>query len=311
MSPNTNAPVAIFVYRRPAHLRAMLDTLVRCEGFSETPIFVFSDGAKGDHDRADVLAVRELLGGLGWRNLELILSPENRGLKRSICEGVSAIVSRYGQIIVLEDDLHLSPVALSYFNAALSKYATASRVWSIAGYMFDVPQLRQRETAFFLPFAYPWGWATWDRAWNQFDADEKLPHEVLSTNSFRHAFSVNGLSNYANMLKMARDGYIDSWYIRWYYKVFMEGGVSLFPPVTLVQNRGVSGGSGTHAGTLNPYALLVHPRSPSETLPRLPEKVVVDFAAMDVIPFSWEASVLRFNHSAGSMRRRLWRRLGF
>ena len=29
----THAPIAIFIYKRPEHLRRMLETLVACEGF--------------------------------------------------------------------------------------------------------------------------------------------------------------------------------------------------------------------------------------------------------------------------------------
>lgn len=304
------APIAVFAYRRPAHLKAMLETLARCNGFEESSVIVFSDGAKSEQDRPDVLAVREMVTGLGWINLELVVSEKNKGLKRSISEGVSTVVARHGRVIVLEDDLHLSPVALDYFNAALDKYAAEPRVWSISGYMYDVPQLRGRDSAFFLPFAQSWGWATWERAWSKFDPDEEIPEAVLASRSFQRAFSVNGISDFANMLRMARDGYISSWFIRWYYKIFSEGGLSVFPPVTLISNRGVSGGSGTHAGRFNPYDLLVKSKAPSQKIVLLPDEIVIDFQAMDAIPNSWEVSVLRFNHAAGSMKRRLKRWFG-
>lgn len=301
------APIAIFAYNRPTHLRAMLATLERCNGFSDSPVVVFVDGPKGKNDEPGVLAVREIVSNLGWSNLEAIFSEENKGLRRSISQGVSAVVSRYGRVIVLEDDLHLSPVALDYFNQALDKYADEPRVWSISGYMYDVLELRNRDAALFLPFAQSWGWATWERAWSRFDPDETLPDDVLSSRSFKRAFSVNGISDFSNMLRMARDGLVNSWYIRWYYKIFSEGGVSLFPPVTLVSNRGISGGGGTHSGKLNPYDLLVKPTPPSEKMVRLPDKVAVDFPAMDSIPKSWEASVIRFTHMAGSAKRKLVR----
>lgn len=305
-----NAPIAIFAYNRPDHLQAMLATLSQCQGFDTSPVVVFCDGAKGEVDREGVEKVREIVSGLGWANLELVFADRNKGLKRSISEGVTAVAARYGRVIVLEDDLHLSPVALDFFNAALDKYADCPRVWSISGYMYDVPQLRERESALFLPFAQSWGWATWHRAWSQFDPDEELPDDVIHSRSFKKAFAVNGISDFADMLQLARDGLVSSWFVRWHYKIFMDGGVSLFPPVTYVSNRGISGGGGTHAGRFNPYELLVKPRSPAKAMVRLPDQIRIDFSAMDVVPRSWEATVLRFIHTVGSYKRRLKRSVG-
>lgn len=304
------AAIAIFAYDRPQHLEAMLASLFRCRGVERAPIVVFSDGPRGDRDRQDVLRVRQLLAELPRERVELVLAERNKGLKRSICDGVSAMTARHGRVIVLEDDLEMSPAALDYFNAALDKYADEMRVWSVSGYIHDVPRLRDRDDAFFLPFAQPWGWATWERAWRRFDPEAEIADDLLASRAFRHAFSANGISDYATMLELARDGYIDSWFVRWYLAMFREGGLSLFPPASLVTNRGVSGGSGSHGGRLNPYDLLVRPRPPCDRRFRLPDAIAVDFPALDAIPRSWEASVLRFNHRAGSMKRRLLRRLG-
>jgi hypothetical protein len=304
-----NAPIAIFAYRRAGHLKAMLETLSRCVEFEQSPVIVFVDGPKGAEDRSHVLAVRDVVSNLDWNNLEVVFSEQNKGLKRSISEGVTSVIRRHGRAIVLEDDLHLSPVALQFFNKALDKYADEPRVWSISGYMYDVPELRSRKDAFFIPFAQSWGWATWERAWTQFDLDAAIPNDILETRSFRRAFSVNGISDFANMLRLARDGHINSWYVRWYFKIFSEGGVSLFPPVTLVTNRGISSTGGTHASLLNPYDMLVKPQPPAQALVGLPDRVAVDYPAMDVIPKSWEATVIRTIHTAGSVKRKLQRLL--
>ncbi|MEO3386748.1 hypothetical protein [Mesorhizobium sp. CAU 1741] len=302
-----SAPIAIFGYNRPAHLKAMLGSLFRCRGIDDAPLVIFSDGPRGDQDRGAVQAVRAILAELPRGRVELVLAEQNKGLKQSICDGVSAVTARYGRAIVLEDDLILSPAALDYFNAALDRYASEPRVWSVSGYVHDVPALSHRDRAFFLPFAQPWGWATWDRAWCRFDPQKPVPDALLASPAFRQAFSANGISDYATMLKMARDGQISSWFVRWYFAMFSEGGLSLFPPATLVGNRGVSGGSGSHGGRFNPYDLLVKPILPCDRTFQLPDEVAVDFQALDAIPRCWEASVLRFNHRAGAIKRRVLR----
>ena len=59
-------------------------------------------------------------------------------MKNSIIAGVTQACEEHGRVIVLEDDLLLSPVALRYFNAALDRYADDPRVMHVSGYMFPV-----------------------------------------------------------------------------------------------------------------------------------------------------------------------------
>lgn len=298
-----NAPIAIFVYRRCDHLAAMLDTLARCNGIGDSSVTVFSDGPRGDQDRDDVLAVRELVAGLGWSNLQVVHSETNKGLRRSIIEGVTRVTSLHGRVIVLEDDLHLSPLALEYFNAALDRYADEARVWSVCGYMYDVPRFRGRDSAFFLPYAHPWGWATWARAWSRADFGLTASDALLSSRSFRDAFNANGIADYAGMLALAQQGLIDSWFVRWYFNIFMHGGLSLFPPRSYVRNIGIGGAGATHGSRLNPYTWLVPPPAVTIRETVLPESVEPDYASFDEIPRAWDTRVQRNIIRAGQFKR--------
>ena len=49
------------------------------------------------------------------------------------------------------------------------------------------------------------------------------------------------------MLVAQKRGKVDSWAIRWYFSVFMAGGLVLYPVKSLIQNIGFDG-SGTHCG---------------------------------------------------------------
>jgi len=53
--------------------------------------------------------------------------------------------------------------------------------------------------------------------------------------------------DYAAMLEAQMAGRRDIWGIRWYWSVFCQNGLSLFPPQSLVRNTGQDG-SGTHGG---------------------------------------------------------------
>ena len=116
-----------------------------------------------------VIATREVAQVMLGDRAEYHFSDENLGLDPSVIAGVSDTLDKFGRAIVVEDDLELNSAFLTYMNHALDHYAYDERVFQISGYMFDVPELSATHSALFLPFTVSWGWATWKRAWDQFD----------------------------------------------------------------------------------------------------------------------------------------------
>jgi hypothetical protein len=239
------APVVVFCYRRPDHLRRTLESLMHCDGFELTPVIVFGDGPKNPEQVEAVEQTREMARTLLGDRAEYHFREMNAGLARSVITGVGDVIGRFGRAIVIEDDLELAPGFLTYMNRALERFADNDRVWQVSGYMFDVPEFKSRSEAFFLPMTVSWGWATWKRAWDQFDLLAAGWERVDSDPSLRRRFNLEGAYDYATMLKRQMSGRLDSWAIRWYWTVFKANGLALFPPVTLVRNNGFDG-SGSH-----------------------------------------------------------------
>ena len=118
------APVAVFAYRRPEHLRRAVSSLAANPQAATTDLHVFCDGPKGRRDETDVQAVRALARGIkGFRSLTVVENKFNRGLAESIIAGVTQVVEAQGRVIVVEDDLVLSPHFLAFMNQALDCYA--------------------------------------------------------------------------------------------------------------------------------------------------------------------------------------------
>jgi hypothetical protein len=296
------APIAVFAYNRPDKLAALMNSLRACHGFADSQVTVFVDGPKRDGDRAAVEAVQASVLQLRLPNVVWSFQEVNRGLRNSIFAGVSEIVRAHGQVIVLEDDLVLSPLALTYFNEALRHYMNAQRVWSIVGYAYDAPTLRNSSRAIALPFAHPWGWATWSRAWEHFHLDDKPDAEILNTKSFQSAFDMDGMYPFTAQLRNSIEGRVNSWFIRWYYTVFKHRGVSIFPPRRLVDNYGLRNGS--HGGRLNPHERLVKRPPLLNTVPDFCDPDNVDYVALDLLRSCRELRVQRFIADAGSAKRR-------
>jgi hypothetical protein len=249
------APIALFVYNRPEHTRRTLNYLQKNLLADESRLFIFSDAPKTADDKAKVKEVRHLIKEVaGFKSVKIITRKENLGLANSIISGVTQLVNEYGKIIVFEDDLLSSPHTIRYFNEALNRYATEEKVMHIGAYMYDLGDKKLPQT-FFFRAATSWGWATWARAWKNFEGDA----DVLISQFDKHKtdqFSINGTMNFWKQLTGFKAGKNDSWAIRWYASIFLKGGLTLNPSTSLIQNIG-NDGSGVHSNKEDMYKVRI------------------------------------------------------
>jgi Glycosyl transferase family 2 len=234
------APIAIFIYNRSEELRQMLLSLKSCVGFDESPIIVFGDGPKNPQNIEKVEAARntarELLGSRAIYKFSMV----NKGLTRSLIDGARDVVSEYGRIIVLEDDLLLAPNFLTFMNGALERYENEDHVYMVSGHSHHVPEIAQRKEAVLMPITTTQGWATWNRAWAQLDEQAAGSDKLFKNRDMRRRFNLNSTYDYATMLKRQLLGMGNSWGILWYWTVFRAKGLIVFPPQTLVYNVGMN-----------------------------------------------------------------------
>ena len=271
------APIALFVYKRLEHTHKTIESLKNNSLAIESDLFIFSDQEKNSKDRDAVQSVREYVKGVtGFRSVQIIDRPINFGLANSIIDGVYRLCGEFGRVIVLEDDLVTSPNFLEYMNGALDRYAEDDRVMQISAHMFPV-ETGQTDDAMFLPITTSWGWATWRRAWDKFDAGATGYDLLKNDKQSIYRFNCSGSYDYFNMLERQLKGEIDSWAIRWYLSVFLRNGMVLFPKISLIENIGFDG-TGTHGKAVGFV-------SGSPALFRVvnyPE-IGIDFATMDLV----------------------------
>jgi hypothetical protein len=97
------------------------------------------------------------------------------------------------------------------------------------------------EDTLFLPLTTSWGWATWQRAWQQFDVTASGYSALIQDKALRRSFDLKGRYAYFKMLKAQINKEVDSWAIRWYLTVFLKEGLVLYPGKSMVENSGFDG----------------------------------------------------------------------
>ena len=104
------APIALFTYCRADHTRAAVESLLRNQEAAESDLYIFSDGPKNGSKELAVKDNREYIHTIqGFNSIHIIEREKNWGLANSLIAGITEIVNKYGRVIVVEDDLTLSP----------------------------------------------------------------------------------------------------------------------------------------------------------------------------------------------------------
>ena len=238
----TYAPIALFTYNRADKTLMAVESLLQNAEAKESDLFIFSDGAKNEKAIEGVKENREYIHTIsGFKSITIIEREKNWGLANSLIAGITDVINKYGRVIVVEDDLILSPYFLKFMNDGLDKYKNDDRVGAICGYIFPIEEKLPDNC--FLYFMHPWGWATWKRGWDLLNTDTKylLRKMRFKTNKFNLGGNCGSYGN----LYCQKVGLVDSWYIRFYASLFLKRKLILFPGKTMVLNRGCDG-SGTH-----------------------------------------------------------------
>ena len=248
------APIVLFVFNRPEHTLRTLQALQNNNLASQSTLHIFADGPK-EGASASLLErvndVRRIITSEQWCG-EVVIheSNENKGLYRSVRDGVTEILEKDGRVIVMEDDLVTSPAFLSYMNDALEFYAERKGVFSISGYNYPanrmpIPDDYKYDTYVSLRNA-SWGWATWKDRWAQVDWDVKAYELVKNTPSMKEALNRMGDDEF-EMLQMQQEGGLNIWSIQFTMAHYMNHAVAIYPTVSYVHNIG-NDGSGENCG---------------------------------------------------------------
>ena len=242
------APIVIFAYNRPDHLRKTLTWLGQNELADQSTLYIFCDGAKqnaSEEQLAKVKAARQVAHEVAvvpiFKAVHIIEREENFGLGTSIITGVTEIVNKYGKVIVLEDDLETSPYFLSYMNQCLDHYEARKSVFSISGLSRPHPER-------FYPKDYPYdvyvslthhptGWGTWADRWSQVDWEVKMLDVVKTQPAMIEAFRRIEYGDFDALMRQRATGK-NVWSIRFAFAHFVNHAVSICPIVSYINHVG-------------------------------------------------------------------------
>jgi hypothetical protein len=251
---NSLAPIILFVYNRPIHTEQTLMALMQNELAAESILYIYSDGQKDqakEEDANKIVDVRKVIRYKQWcKEVHIVEFDRNKGLAKSIIEGVTEVITKHGKVIVLEDDLVTSKFFVRFMNEALSFYKTDNRIFSIGGlnYKFSIPQSYKHDV-YIVHRTESCGWGTWIDRWEKAEW-WKVEFSSLFLNKNEIKKFNRGGDDLTGLLQLQMDGKIDSWAIQWDYCHYKHNAFCLRPIKSFIRNIGFDG-SGIHSDNVS------------------------------------------------------------
>lgn len=255
------APVIIFVYNRLEHVKKCIDALSSNPLANQTKLYIYSDGPKDIKDIIKINSIREYFNHINklafFKSYEVFNSKKNQGLAISIINGVTRVIKKHKRVIVIEDDVIVSPQFLNYMNECLKIYEKNPKIGAIGAFTIPIKFPKYFNEDVFLSYrGSSCAWGTWDDRWDKIDWKVK-DYKEFKYNCFKRQAFNRFAPDRALMLDEQMAGLIDSWAIRFSYGLFKNRLYWVMPKNSKVKNIGFDG-SGTHCGASNKYEKIAY-----------------------------------------------------
>lgn len=247
-------PVLLIAWRRPHTTRQVIEML---RSAAPNRLYVACDGPNATRpgEAEKVAETRNVIEAeVDWPcQLRRRYSEENQGCRLGVSGAISWFFEQEEEGIILEDDIVVHPDFFPYCAELLEHYRHDTRVWAISGDNFQDGHWRGSGSYYFSHLPHCWGWASWRRAWQHYDANLSSWPAFRDSGALKHLFPNPAERRFWSAIweRLHRYNKPDTWDYQWNYTVMANGGLAALPNMNLATNIGFDADS-TH--TFNPEA---------------------------------------------------------
>ncbi|MEO0969311.1 MAG: glycosyltransferase family 2 protein [Cyanobacteria bacterium J06639_18] len=241
MLKQLETPITFIIFKRP-HTTAKVFERIR--QIKPKKLFVIADGPRSDREgeAEKCAATRAIIDQVDW-DCEVIknYSEVNLGCARRVSSGLDWVFENVEETIILEDDCIPHITFFQFCEELLEKYRNDSRITSIAAQNAQLGQKRTDYSYYFSSYSHCWGWASWRRAWKNYDLHIKLWQEVKKSNILDSILNDSKAVSYWESIfdSIYENPTGITWDYQWTFACWMQGGLNIIPNVNLVQNVGL------------------------------------------------------------------------
>lgn len=244
-----DVPVLFCTFNRLECTRKVFE---RIREVKPTRLYLLSDGPRenvnGEEEKVN--AVRKYLEEhIDWEcQVYKNFAEKNMGCGERMSSGISWAFEQEEKLIILEDDCLADLSFFRYCRELLDLYETNENVMLIGGYN-PLGILEEDESFIFTPIIEIWGWATWKRAWQQYDYNISDWKERNISTHMKAVMDEKEIKHYSNLFDYVYTHKIDTWDYQLQYLILQRGTLAIVPKRNMVMNIGF-GNDATHTKTV-------------------------------------------------------------
>jgi len=290
-----NTAVLFLVFNRPDTTSMVFEAIRQAR---PPRLYVAADSARvGRVGEVELVAkVRKIATAVDWPcEVKTLFRDQNLGCKYAVSGAITWFFDHEERGIILEDDCLPHPDFFGFCQDLLKCYEVDMRISTITGNNFQNETKRGDASYYFSKYNHCWGWATWRRAWQNYQGDLQFWPEWRASETWKRQTPDRVERTYwERIFERVHGGRIDSWAYPWTACVWHQGGLTATPNVNLVSNIGF-GKDATHTTSTKSK----HSEVPTTALGKIthPECVKIDFEADRwIFDFHFDGKKLRFPH---------------
>jgi hypothetical protein len=202
-----------------------------------------------------------VLENVDWPcEVQRLYQNDNLGCKRGVGTAIDWFLANEESGIILEDDCLPAPDFFPFCAELLERYRDAPEVMMIGGH--NPLGVWDGSASYVFTRTTPiWGWATWRRAWDQYDAAMTRWGEPEARAVVRSRMPATEYRITSQRFDSVYEGRLDTWDFGWAFAILVNHGVAVMPDRNLVSNIGFDSEAthtrrpSLHEGAVRPHGL--------------------------------------------------------
>ncbi len=234
-----NTPLLLLLFNRPEITKKLL---IKLKTFKPKKIYINIDGPRKNY-KNDIVLIKKVehsLKIIDWKCKVLKKKNlTNYGCRKSVSQAINWFFQNENKGIILEDDCIPLESFFLFCEKMLSKYKKEKRIKVVSGSNFHKRKVFGNGDYYFSKYAHCWGWATWKRAWSEYEQSMDSWIKFRGTMKWKN-FHHNKYENkyWTKIFNRVYRNQIDSWAYVWLFSVWKNQGITITPNTNLVENIG-------------------------------------------------------------------------
>ena len=205
-------------------------------------LYISSDGYNNTKDKKKIREIRKYVEkNINWKcEIKKIYYKSNLGPKFAISKSIEKVFKKEEKIIFLEHDCLCDNTFFRFMDELLELYKFEPRIKLISGNYICKNILKFNNSYYFAKHPLTHGWATWRRAWQEYDIEMKKFKKFGSFFWLLNFFNLNIVKTlyFYNKFKLTKNGKINTWDYQLIFTIWKNNGLMIRPTVNLSKHIG-------------------------------------------------------------------------